>query len=49
MGNTHNEARRIKSLYLAFLKEHGVTTQTVYANILWLWPEYIKAHSANRN
>lgn len=38
-------AKQVMDLYRQFLKENNVTSQTVYANILWNWPKYLKNHS----
>jgi hypothetical protein len=35
---------KVTALYHQFLKENGVTPQTVYANILWNWPDYLHSH-----
>jgi len=43
--DTKLEAKRVMNLYRRFLAEHGVTPETVYANILWLWPEYLAKNS----
>ena len=40
--DAHKEAQSVMVLYRQFLKEHNVTSQTVTANTLWLWPEYLK-------
>ena len=36
--------REVIRLYHEFLREHNVTPKTVYANILWLWPDYLRNH-----
>ena len=38
------KVQQVSRLYHQFLRENGVTQQTVYANILWGWPEYLRAH-----
>lgn len=40
--DAHKEAQSVMALYRKFLKEHNTTSQTVTANILWLWPKYLK-------
>ncbi len=39
-----NTAHKYIGLYHQFLKENNVTTETVYANILWKWHDYFKTH-----
>lgn len=41
---THEIAQNTMRLYRQFLHEHNVTPESVYANILWLWPEYLASH-----
>ena len=33
--------KEVSRLYYQFLREYNVTLDTVYANILWLWPDYL--------
>jgi hypothetical protein len=35
-------AKQVMQLYYRFLQDHRVTTTTITANILWLWPEYLR-------
>ena len=42
---TSKEQRQaVINLYHQFCKEHNVTPQTIYANVLLKWPEYLHSH-----
>jgi len=39
--------KEVSRLYHQFLREHRATPQTVYANILWDWPQYLRENLAH--
>ena len=37
-------AGEVIKLYHRFLKENSVTPDTVFANVLWKWKDYLREH-----